>query len=210
MKRESGIAAVVGERGFVLFVKATQNSAEACAAAEEASGFVGGKFQGIVFGDVDAADFFKLEEFAFDHFLGEIDQDVEDVEISFLKGDVEGLHVKPVAGEDAAVIAPAGIGGGATAACVGAVDDIVMNEGGAMKEFDDGGELDGAAGIAFASGSVAVGKQEQRGAEALPSPAEEIAGDFGDGLVSGGALARKLLLDLHEVFAHQFKNLFDG
>jgi hypothetical protein len=55
-----------------------------------------------------------------------------------------------------------------------------------------------------------VGEQEQRGAEALPSPAEEIAGDFGYGLIGGGALAREFLLDLHEVFAHQFENLFDG
>jgi len=55
-----------------------------------------------------------------------------------------------------------------------------------------------------------VGEQEQRGAEALPSPAEEIAGDFGDGLIGGGALAREFLLDLHEVIAYEFKNLFDG
>jgi hypothetical protein len=142
--------------------------------------------------------------------LCEIYEDVEDVEIALLQGDVEGLHIEPVAGENAAVIAPAGIRGGAAAAGVGTVDDIVVNERGAVEKFDDGGELDGAAGIAFASGSVAVSKQEQCGAEALPSPAEEIAGDFRDGLVGRGALAREFLLDLHEVFAHQFKNLFDG
>jgi hypothetical protein len=108
------------------------------------------------------------------------------------------------------VIAPAGIRGRATAARVGAINDVVVNEGGAVEEFDYGGELDGAAGVAFASGGVAVGKQEQRWAETLPSPAEEIAGDFGNGLVSGGALAREFLFDLYEVFAHQLKNLFDG
>jgi hypothetical protein len=71
-----------------------------------------------------------------------------------------------------------------------------------VEEFDDGGEFDGAAGIAFAAGGVAVGEEEQCGAEALPPPAEEITGDFGNGLVGGGALAREFLLDLHEVFAH--------
>jgi hypothetical protein len=51
---------------------------------------------------------------------------------------VEGLHVEPIAGEDAAVIAPAGISGRAAAASVGAVDDVVVNESGAVKEFDYG------------------------------------------------------------------------
>ena len=144
----------------MFFVEAAEDSAEARAAAEEARGFVGGKFQGVVFGDVDTSDFFELEEFAFDHFLGEIDQDIEDVEIAFLQGDVEGLHVEPVAGEDAAMIAPAGVGGGTAAASVGTVDDVVVNESGAVKEFDDGGEFDSAARITFASSSVAVGKQQ--------------------------------------------------
>ena len=210
LKRQAGIAAVISKRGFVFFVEAAENAAEAGAAAEEAGGFVSGQFQGVVFGNVDAANFFELEEFAFDHFLREIDQDVEDVEISFLQGDVERLHVEPVAGEDAAVVAPTGVGGWAATSGIGTVDNVVVDERCAVEEFDDGGELDGAAGVAFASGCVAVGKKEQRGAEALPSPAEEIAGDFGDRLVGGGALAREFLLDLHEVFAHQLKNLFDG
>jgi len=123
----------------VFFVEAAENSAEAGAAAEEARGFVGGELQGVVFGDVDAADFFELEEFAFDHFLGEIDEDVEDVEIALLQGDVERLHVEPVAGENAAMIAPAGVGGGAAAAGVGAVDDVVVDQSGTVEEFDYGG-----------------------------------------------------------------------
>jgi len=140
----------------VFFVEAAENSAEAGAAAEEARGFVGGELQGVVFGDVDAADFFELEEFAFDHFLGEIDEDVEDVEIALLQGDVERLHVEPVAGENAAMIAPAGVGGGAAAAGVGAVDDVVVDQSGTVEEFDYGGKFDGAAGVAFASGGIAV------------------------------------------------------
>src|SRR6202030_2876235 len=202
LKRQAGIAAVVGERVFVFLVEAAEDSAEAGAAAGEGSGLVCGKFQGVFFGDVNTANFFELQEFAFDHFLREIYQDVEDVEIALLQGDVERLHVQPVAGEDAAMIAPAGVGGGAATACVGAINHIVVDKGGAVEEFDDGGELDGAAGIAIASGSVAVSEQEQCGAETLPSPAEKIAGDFGDGLVGGGALAREFLLDLYEVFAH--------
>jgi len=53
-----------------------------------------------------------------------------------------------------------------------------------------------------------VSEQEQRRPEALPSPAEKIAGDFGDGLIGGGTLARKFLFDPNQVFAHQFKDFF--
>jgi len=77
-----------------------------------------------------------------------------------------------------------------------------------VEEFDDGGELDGALTVAFAARGVAVSEQEQRGPEALPSPAEKIAGDFGDGLIGGGTLARKFLFDPNQVFAHQFKDFF--
>jgi hypothetical protein len=59
------------------------------------------------------------------------------------------------------MIAPAGIGGGAAAAGVSAVYDVVVDESGAVKEFDYGGETNGSGAI-FAG--VSVGEQEQRGA----------------------------------------------
>ena len=106
------------------------------------------RLQSVIFGDVDAADFFELNEFAFDHFLREVDQNVEDAEIAFFEGHLERLHVQPVAGENAAMIAPAGIGRRTAAAGVGAVDDVVVNQRGAVKQFDDRGETNGA-GAAF-------------------------------------------------------------
>jgi hypothetical protein len=42
------------------------------------------------------------------------------------------------------MIAPAGVGGGAAAASVGAVDDVVVNKRGAVEKFDDCGETNGA------------------------------------------------------------------
>jgi hypothetical protein len=45
------------------------------------------------------------------------------------------------------MIAPAGIGGGAAAARVGTVNDIVVDERGAVEEFDNGGEADGAGAV---------------------------------------------------------------
>jgi hypothetical protein len=129
-----------------------------------------------------------LEEFALDHFLGEIDKDVEDAEVAFFQRHLERLHIEPVAGQNAAMVAPAGIGRGAAPASVGTIDDIIMNQGSAMKKFDDGGEPDGAATIGLATTSVAMTKEQESRPKALPSPAEKVAGNFGDRLKGRGAL----------------------
>jgi len=104
------------------------------------------------------------------------------------------------------MIAPAGIGGGAAAAGVCAVDDVIVDEGGAVKKFDYGGEANCSRTIFT---GVSVGKQEQRGTQALAASAKEIAGDFADRLVSGRALAGELLFDENEVVANQIENFFD-
>ncbi len=70
------------------------------------------------------------------------------------------------------MIAPAGVGGGTAAASVGAVDDVVVDQGGAVEKFDDSGEFDGAAAFGRRTGGVAVTEQKQCRAKALPSPAE--------------------------------------
>ena len=88
---------------------------------------MGGKTQRVVFGHINAADFGKLDQFAFDHFLREVDKYVEDVKIALLQSDLKGLHVQPIASQDTAMIAPAGICGRTAPARVGAVDHIIMN-----------------------------------------------------------------------------------
>ncbi len=75
----------------------------------------------------------------------EVDEDIEHAEIAFFESNLKGLHVKPVARQNAAVISPAGIGGRATPTSVCAVDHVVMNQRGAVKKFHDSGEFDGAA-----------------------------------------------------------------
>ena len=144
LEGETGIPAIIGEGFFVFFVETTENAAEAGAPAKETGGLIGRKLEGVVLRDINAADLFELEEFAFDHFLGEIDEDVEDMEVTFLQRNLERLHVEPVAGEDAAMVAPAGIGGGAATARVGGVDDVVVDERGAVEKLNDGGEFYGA------------------------------------------------------------------
>ena len=105
------------------------------------------------------------------------------------------------------MIAPFGIGGRAAAACVGAVDHVIVNQRGAVQKFDDGGEPNAAA--VFAA-RVTCGKKQERGAQALPSAAQQICGDFRDSGEGCVALPRELFLDEDEVVADEIKNLFSG
>jgi hypothetical protein len=100
------------------------------------------------------------------------------MEIAFFQGDLERLHVEPVAGENAAVIAPTGVGRGPPAARVGAIDDVVMNQRGTVKQLNNGRQPDGAAAILVPASCVPMTQQKKRGAQALPSPAQKIGGDF--------------------------------
>ncbi len=106
MKRQARVPTVIGERLLFFTLEAAQHCAEPRAAAEKTCGFVSGQPESIFFRDIDAADFCELDQFAFDHFLSQVDQNVENPEIAFFQGHLKGLHVQPVAGEDAAMIAP--------------------------------------------------------------------------------------------------------
>jgi hypothetical protein len=104
------------------------------------------------------------------------------------------------------MIAPAGVGGGAAAAGVGAVDDVVVDERGAVEKFNDGSKTDGAGSVAT---GVSVAEKEQRRTQAFAATTKKIAGDFADGLVGRGALAREFLFDEDQIVANQIKNFFN-
>jgi hypothetical protein len=103
------------------------------------------------------------------------------------------------------MIAPSGIGGRAATARVGAVDYVVVDQRGTVQQFDDGREANGAA--VFAA-RVTRGKEQKRGAQALPSAAEQIRSDFRDSGKGCVALPRELFLDQNEIVADEIKNLF--
>ncbi len=129
------------------------------------------------------------------------------MEVALLEGGGEGLHVEPVAGEDALGVAPGGVGGGAAAAGVGLVDDVVVDEGGGVEHLDDGAETDaGVAGAAEGFGR----EEEQQGADALAAAGDEVLGDVGDDGDVGGGLAGELPLDGGEVVAEEFKDFGGG
>jgi len=192
LERQARVASVVSERFFFGTFESAEDGAQTGAATEQAGSFVSGQPDGVVLGDVDAADFFELNEFAFDHFLREVDQNIEDAEIAFFERHLERLHVQPVTGKYAAMIAPAGIGGRAAAARVSAVDDVIMNQGRAVQQLNYCGEANR---TEIALTSIAAAKKQQGGTQAFATAAEKIAGDFGYRLEGYGTLARQFLLD---------------
>jgi len=74
-----------------------------------------------------------------------------------------------------------------------------------VQKFDDGSEANGAA---IPAARVACGEEQESGAQALPSPAEQIRSDFRDSGEGRVALPGKLLFDQDEVVADEIKNLF--
>ena len=71
--------------------------------------------------------------------------------------DAHDLSEEKVADEQGDGVVPAGVDGGISAACVGVVDDVVVEEGGVVEHFDGGGEEECAAGSGLAEG---VGGEE--------------------------------------------------
>jgi hypothetical protein len=74
-----------------------------------------------------------------------------------------------------------------------------------MQKFNDGGEANGAAILAA---RAACGKEQEGGAQAFPSPAQQIRSDFRDSGEGCVALPREFFLDQKEVVADEIKNFF--
>ena len=83
-----------------------------------------------------------MQQFAFDHLLRQFDQHVENAEIALLHGDLEGLHVEPVAGQHAFRVAPLRVGGGTPAANLRLVNDVVVNQRRGVDDLNHGRQLD--------------------------------------------------------------------
>ena len=76
--------------------------------------------------------------------LSQFDQCVENAEIAFLHGDLERLHVKPVAGEHAFGIAPLSVGCWTPAPGLRFVDDVIVHQGRGVDDFNHRAKSDGA------------------------------------------------------------------
>ena len=81
-----------------------------------------------------------------------------------------------------------------------------MDQRGAVQELYHGRQTNGAS---IRAAGVARGEKQERRAQPLPAPAEQVRGDFRNRRKSSFALPREFLLDKSEIVADQIKNLFD-
>src|SRR5882724_5018823 len=205
LKRQPGILSIICQRLFLFPFKPAKHGAEPRASAEQTGRFVCRELQRILFRHINPPDFRKLNKFAFDHLLREINQDIEDSEVALFQRHLKRLHVQPVAREHTAMISPARICRRPPAPRVRAVNHVVVNQRGAVQQFDNCRKSD----CSFSAPSrITICQQQQCGAHALSPAAQQISRNFRHRLKRRRALPRKLLLHQQQVFAYQLKNLF--
>ena len=146
----------------------------------------------------------NLQQLALDHLLGQADQQVEHAQVLLFQRHLEGLHVKPVAGQHAFLVAPGGVGRRAAAAHVRAVDNVVVDQRRRVHHLHHRAQADGA--LARVAQHVR-GEQQQRRADALAAALAQVFGNLRDGADAGGGVAAQLLLDRHEVVPQQIEDL---
>ena len=100
LESHAEVASVLAQALFLLHRGAAQHAADSHAHREQARRFAIDQIEMLLQRN-QLAEFFHLEQFAFDHLLGQVDEDVDDAEIAFLHRDLERLHIEPVAGQHA-------------------------------------------------------------------------------------------------------------
>ncbi len=200
------IASVLGQAMLIGVAGAGKNSAQLHADREQERRLAMNQFEMLVERDGFAQPF-DLQQLAFDHRLRQVDQGIEHLEISFLDGDLEGLHVEPVAGEHALGVAPLGVGRRTSAARLRFVDDVVVNQRRGVNDLDHGAQLDGAlAGVVH----QLAGEQQQGGAKAFAAAGAKVFADLRNCPHAGNRVAAELALDGGEVVVQQVENFLGG
>ena len=150
----------------------------------------------------------ELQQFAFDHVLREVDQNIEDREIPLAQRHLERLHVEPVARQHAHVVAPARVGARAAAARLRAVDHVVVDQRRAVDHLHHRAQPDRALRRdsppppppAAAAPDAAACRRPRAGSSKSPPPARS----------RRAFCAGNLLLDQRQVVAHQIEYALDA
>src|SRR5215469_4454106 len=97
LKCHAQVMAVFAQRVLLLGTCPAQNRSQPHADGKQACCFSEDQVEMLVQRN-QLAELFHLQQLTFDHLLGKFDQGVENAEVPLLHGDLERLHVKPVAG----------------------------------------------------------------------------------------------------------------
>ena len=149
-----------------------EETAHLCGAAEEHRGFEADHFEVFRFGDLTARfeiDVVLLSFADADGAVGEQAQDLFSASHGALCDEAIGQEKHGVAGEYGGVFVPTGVHGGASAAHVGVVHEIVVHEGVVVVHFDADRRGHGRHVVAVIERE---GREQKHGAEPLPAAGE--------------------------------------
>src|SRR4051794_18466330 len=130
---------VFAESGLLLGRRASENCSQAHADGKQASCFAEDQIEMLIEGN-QLSELLDLQQLALDHLLGEFDKGVENAEVPLLHGNLESLHVQPVARQHALGVSPLRVGRRTAAPGFRIVDDVIVNEGGRVNNLDDSAE----------------------------------------------------------------------
>src|SRR5689334_18306542 len=102
------------------------------------------------------------------------------------------------------MISPARVRGRTPAPRVGAIDDIIMDQGGAVQQLDDSSQANR---NVFATPGVACGQQQQSGTQPFAASRKQVGSDFGDRLKGIAGLASQLALNQDQIVPYEVENL---
>ena len=102
----------------------------------------------------------ELEDLPFGHHGGGLGQHLEDLQFIGGHRQGQGFGQEKVPHQDHRLVAPDGVGGGRPPAHAGRVDDVVVQQGGGVKIFKDGGKT--AQMIALAAAHPGAQDEQQR------------------------------------------------
>ena len=203
LEGEAEVATILAERLLSLVRRCGDHGAELHRHLEQARRLAEDQVEVLFLVD-QVAELFHLQQLAFDHLLCERDEQVKNAEVAFFQRRLEGLHVQPVAGENAFCIAPGGVRGRAAATCAGFVDDVVVDQRCGVQHLDDGAEPDARVRLAV---QRLRGKQQQQRTNALAAAGDQVAGNVGDDFNIRGGLPCELPLDGGEIVADKVEDL---
>lgn len=146
-----------------------------------------------------------LNDFSRTNFGGSIGDATADFGVGKIGGKFKGVGKKAIAEENTDGVAPFGIGGGLIATTVGSVDDVIVDEGGHVDQFQDYGQID-MGGSDFTRG--AASENGEGGAQMFAAIVEGVGNVAFHSGIEGPGLFLDALIDGVEVRIDQIEGLF--
>src|SRR5208283_1362465 len=196
------VAAIVRKPLLFAWAGAAENSAQLHAHGKEAGRLAIDELEVLVHRD-GFAEALDLQQLAFHHGLGELDEGVKNLKIALFDGDLEGLHVEPVAGEHAFRVAPLRVGGGAPTPCLRFVNDVVVDQRRGMNNFDYGAKFD----RSLAGVVQQLAREQQQGwTQAFAATCAQVFANLRNRTHAGDGVTSELALDGGEVVVQQVEH----